>query len=117
MRSNGLQGILDDQRSIIRNNVVTGNNADGIVVYRGALVIDNETSFNGQAGIAALAASSVQRNVSHSNVGVGLYLVPEADPTGPASAYRENVVAGNGSTVSGGVSLGNNSCNGAASCP
>jgi hypothetical protein len=115
VRGNGTIGINGGPRSLVRNNVVTGNTADGIVVTSGALVIQNATSINGQAGISALSTSSIQGNISYDNTGVGLYLFPEGG--GAASAYRENVVAENGSTVTSGVNLGDNLCNGATSCP
>lgn len=116
VRGNGSTGISADGRAIVRNNVVSGNGADGIVVTSGSLVIDNASTLNGQAGIAALSTASVQRNVVHGNTGVGIYMFPDAG--GFVGAYRENVVSSNtAGTVSSGINLGNNSCNGTTTCP
>ncbi len=116
VRGNGAYGINADQRAIVRNNVVSGNTADGIVVSVGSLVADNASDLNGQAGISALSTSSIQRNIVQGNNGVGLYLFPEAG--GTAAVYRENVVSANtAGTVTSGINLGNNSCNGTATCP
>lgn len=115
-QNNGAQGILAANNSVVRDSSVTFNTLDGIVAYAGSLVSDNVSSDNGQAGIAALSTSLVQRNSVLNNGGIGLYLFPEQG--GAASAYLGNVVAGNGGgTVTNGINMGGNSCNGAATCP
>jgi len=59
--------------------------------------------------LALSRGATVWGNTARSNTGFGLNL--------GSSGYRENVVSGNGGTVSGGVNAGNNVCNGLLTCP
>jgi hypothetical protein len=114
--ANGGPGISAFEGSVVQGNTVGRNTADGIVVSTGSLVTDNVASANGQAGISALSSASVQRNVARGNTGAGIYMVPELG--GTAATYRDNTVVDNaGGTVSGGIDMGGNSCNGAGTCP
>jgi hypothetical protein len=66
---------------------------------------------NGGAGIFASGGANVSGNAVRSNTGNGLSLSSSA-------AYRDNVINGNtAGTVSGGVNMGSNSCNGTTTCP
>ncbi len=115
--SNGRIGILvNGSGTTVRQNLVNLNAADGIAVTAsGALVVDNVAYGNAAAGIALLASGSVQRNTSFNNA-LGLYLFPESG--GNPAAYRGNVVNGNtAASVTNGVNMGENSCNGNATCP
>lgn len=114
---NGRIGILvNGVGTTVRQNIVSLNAADGIaVVASGSLVIDNVAYGNASGGIAVLTGGSVQRNASFNNA-IGIYLYPEAG--GNPAAYRGNVVNRNTvATVTDGINVGENSCNGNATCP
>jgi hypothetical protein len=91
--------------SVTSFNSATANGAFGI--FGGATVSNNTVSFNGLDGIHD--AFTVLFNTAWDNVGAGI-------TTGFIdSGYIGNVVFGNqGGTISGGHSLGQNLCNGAA---
>ena len=62
-----------------------------------------------------LTSGSVQRNVSTQNA-IGIYLVPEFG--GHAAAYRDNFVHSNPvGSITDGINMGGNSCNGNGFCP
>jgi len=109
-RENGGTGILGID-SVVSDNQVIGNGADGILgtgVVTGNLVVGN-----GGDGIRAAGAGDlVERNRITGNTGVGLVL------NSSEAGYRGNVVSGNtAGTVSGGVDMGGNVCDGSATCP
>jgi hypothetical protein len=98
----------------VSRNAVQNNSGDGIVVGQAGNVIDNDSSFNGLAGVAAEGRSLVQRNLAVRNSGVGLYL---CQTVGSAPVYRENVMSQNtAAPVSCGINGLDNICNGAL-CP
>ncbi|MFO0688492.1 MAG: right-handed parallel beta-helix repeat-containing protein [Myxococcota bacterium] len=117
VRANGAQGIFLSGSGIARNNAVMANVADGIVGNDGALIVGNTSRANGQAGIVALSAGSVLDNVVRGNTGIGIYLFPEQG--GAPAAFRGNVVISTppSSSVTNGVNMGENACNGATTCP
>lgn len=115
--SNARNGILvAGNNSKIEGNIVSSNGADGIVVpASGALVTDNLTSANVAGGIALGTSGSVQRNLSAGN-SIGLYLSP--DLGGNPAAYHLNSVVGNSvATVTLGIGIAPNGCNGNQFCP
>jgi parallel beta-helix repeat protein len=108
---NGGDGIFAGEGSTVSANTVYQNGGDGIRVNPSSTVSGNTATDNGGVGISANLGSSVMRNTVGTNTGFGLLLAAEA-------AYRENVITSNmGGTVSGGVNLGANSCNGSPTCP
>jgi hypothetical protein len=116
VHSNAAQGISAGSTSVVRTNVASFNTGDGIAVQRGSVVLENGANSNGQAGIAATSTSNLQGNAVTSNSGVGLYLAPDAGA--PAAPYSGNVVSGNvNGTVTSGINMGTNSCNGKTTCP
>jgi hypothetical protein len=107
---NLLTGISTGDGAIVSENIVYKNGVDGISALTGSLVSENLASDNVDIGIRVSSKCLVQRNVVRGSV-TGISLEP-------ASAYRENVVNDTtGSTIAGGVDLGDNSCNGTATCP
>jgi len=107
---NGRDGIYVGPGSLVSGNVVHSNGQDGIEASDGGNVVDNIAYDNGQDGIRTSNNALVQGNVSTQNTLYGLNVA--------GSAYRGNAVNANfGGTVNGGINLGANSCNGAASCP
>jgi hypothetical protein len=105
---NGQDGIAASSGTV-RGNSVSSNAGAGIIASGGA-VIGNSVESNGGVGISVFSGTLVQGNSLRSNV-IGISL--SAD-----SAYRENVISNNSSaTVTGGVNLGDNSCNGTTTCP
>ena len=66
------------------------NNGDGLDCTSTCLVTNNVVSGNGLTGL----------NFSDAN-----------------SGYQNNIISGNGATVTGGVDMGNNVCNGTKTCP
>lgn len=98
----------------VRNGKIKGMGSNGINQGDGALVIQNTTHFNLRYGIIAEAGTNVVDNTIYNNSIAGLVLVDVS------STYRGNSInkgADTGQTVAGGTDMGQNSCNGAASCP
>jgi hypothetical protein len=108
---NGQDGI-SAPRSVISGNVVSDNGGAGIVANSSALISENLVYSNGETGIACFEGSTARGNVVRENSGFGLSLDPE-------SSFRENTITGNlaGTVTGGGVSTGNNLCNGSTTCP
>ena len=73
-------------------------------------ILNSVSSSNSGNGITTGAAGTIQGSVAYVNGGTGFSLSSD-------TAYRENLVVGNTATVAGGLDLGANSCDGAASCP
>ncbi|MBK7952127.1 MAG: right-handed parallel beta-helix repeat-containing protein [Deltaproteobacteria bacterium] len=116
VRGNAGGGISGLSGAVLRENSVSFNTGDGILARSGTVVSDNAVVNNTQAGISALSASIVQRNIIRQNGVYGLYLVPEDG--GTAATYSDNTIAANGVvSVTGGINMGGNSCNGTTTCP
>ena len=82
-----------------------------VVAGNGVALSGNTALFNGGAGIRTALGCTVERNPVRSNAGHGLDL-------GSDSADRENVISANaGGTITGGLNLGDNACNGTPTCP
>jgi hypothetical protein len=108
---NGATGIVVVGGSMIRSNSVRDNAGAGIQGGSGSNISDNLANLNDDDGIITGSNCLVARNVARSNAGLGLDL----DPT---TAYRENVINGNGlGTVNSGVNGLGNSCDGTLICP
>ncbi len=100
--SNGGHGIFANN-STVTGNAASSNGATGIAA-NASTVTGNTAIFNGSAGITA--SGTVTGNTVVSNIGLGLALLGQ-------TGYALNVmIANSGGTVSGGVSLGHNLCNG-----
>lgn len=105
-RWNGGDAIVVGLGSTVVDVVVFQNGGDGIVADAGSSVSDSTVYDNLADGIETGGGCSVQRNTVRANSGVALRL-------GNQSAFRENTLTGNGGgCVAGGVSAGDNSCNG-----
>ncbi len=108
---NGGRGLFAYTGCVVRDNATRANEGTGIDTGSGCVVSDNATADNLGNGIYANTGSTVQRNTAFRNTGTGIML-------GTNAGYRENVINLNtGGTVSGGVSMGNNLCNGSSTCP
>jgi len=109
---NGLGGILSNAGSTVSGNTVYQNETTGIFTGAGSTVADNTAYNNLGDGIAVGNGSNVQRNAARLNAGFGLNL-------GSQATYRENTITSNtaGTVTGSGVDMGDNSCNGLASCP
>ena len=108
---NGDDGIFADVGSTVSGNTAYDNSDDGLEAGAGSTVRGNTAFKNGGDGIETLPGCNVQGNTARGNGGFGLRL-------GFQSAYRGNVIHLNAAgSVTGGVDLGANSCNGTASCP
>ncbi len=109
-RENVESGIVTGSGSTVSGNTAYQNGRDGIEVGPGSTVFGNTAYLNTVDGIFALGGSTVHRNTVYSNVLFGLSLISDC-------SYQENTITNNGSTVSGGVNLGSNVCNGTTTCP
>lgn len=113
---NGTHGILAGAGSTVVDNSATSNDEHGYLINSGSVVSRNSARSNGGDGIHSNGTSGgllVQSNSVNENGGFGLALAP-------TDAYLENTIEGNDDgTVTGGVSRGNNFCDGAATpnCP
>jgi len=107
VRWNGDDGIYVDVGSTVADCLVFGNGGDGIRADSGSTVVGNTIYDNTGDGVETGTGAFVKTNTLRNNTGVALRL-------GSQSAYRENVMTSNGGgCLSGGVSLGDNACNGA----
>ncbi len=111
---NGGDGIRATLGSVIANNTAFDNGGHGISGGFGATISGNVLRANGGNGIVTGNGGLVQSNTVFFNDGWGLLL-------SSSTGYRENLVwrilSVSPGTVSGGVNLGANSCQGGASCP
>lgn len=132
---NGGDGIQAPFHSIVRDSIVSGNGGNGINVLDGSIVSNNTVSGNELAGILAQNTVKIVGNVSRANTGNGITtqegctvqgnsVVSNAGfgmELGNRSMYLDNLVSYNtaGTVTTSGtiVNMGNNSCNGAATCP
>ena len=110
VQSNTLDGIECSGGCEIQNNLVQFNDGDGILATVSTLVESNESLNNGGDGIETGDGCLVTRNVTFGNTGTGLVL-------GAGTGYERNVINSNGGTVSGGIQMGTNVCDGNTTCP
>ena len=108
---NGSDGINGCAQSVVSGNSSNDNGDDGISTSDGSTVSGNTAVDNGGHGIYVQNGCIVSGNVAKGNTGYGLSL-------NYSSGYRDNAMLSNGlGTVSGGVALGQNVCNGDTTCP
>jgi len=107
---NGDVGILGAAYSVVSGSTFRGNAGAGVAAGAGSTVVGNASATNNGPGIAAADGSTVTNNSATSNNGPGLQL-------GNSAGYGGNVVFTNIGTVSGGVQIGTNLCNGSTVCP
>lgn len=112
IRGMGRAGVWVGDQAEVRAVRIRSNRFGGIVVGVGSSVSDNLVFANGGDGIQSLTGTFVTGNTTRGNTGFGLNL-------GNPSGYRENAISGNtAGTVTGtGVDMGDNACNGLATCP
>jgi hypothetical protein len=101
--------------TVITENVVFGNDSGGIrttpLAGNGSRIEGNTVHANTGHGIEVGVASAVEGNSVYDNTGVGHVL-------GAGSGYVGNVIDSNrGGTVSGGIQMGTNVCDGNTTCP
>lgn len=130
---NGDNGIYTSGHSRVEKNVAARNGNHGITVGGFSLVVGNVSTYNESDGINASSSSTIQGNVTNNNdedgieVNSGSVVLENSSTTngswGIWSAqigfgYGNNVLKSNGSgTVSNGVEIGSNLCDGSTSCP
>jgi hypothetical protein len=119
--SNGALGINATDGCAVTGNVASGNSTSGIRCGEECRIAYNETDNNMGDGILAGSTVLAEANYGVDNTMWGLEIssLPTSATRTPVSrsrshsGYLENVWAGNGSgSVSGGVNLGHNWCNG-----
>jgi parallel beta-helix repeat protein len=103
-------GILVGGGATVTGNTAYLNVGDGIFANNGSTVTGNTAHKNTSHGFSLNTDCLVQRNSAMGNTGYGFFL-------GARSAYRENVINNNGNTVTGGLNMFSNSCNGTTTCP
>lgn len=110
--ANNGEGVTTFTDSIIRGNHVAGNDGLGINANGdGCTIVGNSVTRNGGNGIGGCLGAWVEGNRVRVNAGLGLQLSND-------SGYRNNVIVDNQSgTVSGGIEVGTNLCNGDTTCP
>jgi hypothetical protein len=84
------KGIILGTNSMVAGVQLIGNAGDGVICTSGCLVVDS---------------------IINGNTGTGLSF---GDTT---SGYQNNIISGNGATVTSGTNMGHNVCNGTATCP
>ena len=137
---NGSHGINSFGTSIIEKNTIVDNSKDGIFLgIGGNLVADNVITNNGDDGISSPNSGNnvLRDNVVSFNGGNGITSQGTPDKTGnlvtgntitqntgtgllfdsTENGYANNVIQGNGSTVTSGTEIGTNLCNSNTTCP
>ncbi|MBK7951061.1 MAG: right-handed parallel beta-helix repeat-containing protein [Deltaproteobacteria bacterium] len=134
VRSNRVDGIFAGSGSTVLHNTAYANGLRGISTVNGTTVFGNTTYLNGTGGISTGTGSAISGNTAFENGGDGIFSGVGSTITGNTvrsnkgfglnlgvqCGYRENVITNNtAGTVSGTglVNLGNNACNGSATCP
>ena len=98
----------------ITGNVASGNKTDGILCLFGCTISGNAASSNQSDGIHCGVPGNgpsgclISNNTANNNTSNGIFALDAS------TGYRGNVLTANGTQVSGGISLGNNLCNGTA---
>jgi len=110
VRGNGGSGIVANQGSTVHRNTVANNAGDGIAATALCNVSENAVSDSQLTGIVAGVGSRVVGNTIGANDGGGMALQGGA-------GYAGNVLYGNNGTVTGGVQIGTNLCDGSTTCP
>ena len=108
---NGQRGIFTGAGSTVTGNTAESNGLEGFFVLNGSTISNNVSNGNTGDGIATGSACVVTGNAVRSNTGFGLDLSFE---TGFANNSINSNTAG---TVTGGVAMGTNICNGNTTCP
>ena len=126
---NGQRGISAGPDSVVSDNIASANGEIGILGDLGSTITGNTSTNNVGAGINAGSGVTLTRNSSRENKGRGISTGggcilngnSATDNTGfclglgSSSGYTNNVIDSNtAGTVTGGVSLGQNLCNGVA---
>lgn len=108
---NGSHGIaVFGAGGTVMDSIAGFNAAVGINVNAGDVISGNSSTANGGIGILTLTSGMVERNMVRANTGRGIQM-------GSSSSYRANLINSNaGGTVSGGINVGGNVCNGVV-CP
>jgi len=106
---------IDTKGAIVATENVVADNGGGIrttpIAGGGSRIEGNTVRDNTGNGIEVGTASAVEGNSVAGNSGVGLVL-------GANSGYAQNVIDSNaGGTVSGGIEMGTNVCDGNTTCP
>jgi hypothetical protein len=105
---NGFIGINAGERAAVSGNVASFNGDGGISTGEASTVSGNTVNANGVFGIST--DGTVRGDTITNNGDFGLFL--------SSGGYTDNVIIGNlGGTVSGGVEMGTNVCDGTTTCP
>ena len=100
--SDAARDAITASRDFIEGKVAAGERVYGVTTGFGRLA---------DVAIAPEERTALQHNLVRSNGGTGISLSPSA-------AYLGNTVNGNtGGTVSSGLNMGSNSCDGTSTCP
>lgn len=112
VESNAGNGLITNQASVMEGNVSYANGGDGIQANGvGSVLRGNTARANAGDGIQTTINSLAVNNVVYINTGFGLRL-------SSGTGYSENSVNSNtGGTVSSGIAIGTNLCNGNTTCP
>jgi len=128
---NGRDGIVLGGAGMVRRSTIYGNGMRGVFSFGDNLLVDNTIYGNAARGVEGGGSSLYARNVISGNASDGLHdgfggslafgntlanntSIALFFEGGTKSGYTENVMSSNGSSVSGGLSLTQNVCNGAS---
>lgn len=93
------------------NGTITKFSGKGITVGSNSTVAGLQILSNGGDGLTCTTGCLITSNVINGNGGTGLVF---SDAT---SGYQNNILSGNGATVTNGTNMGHNVCNGTTTCP
>lgn len=96
----------------IFNGTITKIAGKAILLGSNSTVAGVQLINNGGDALTCTTGCLVTSNVINGNTGTGLNF--GADTT---SGYQNNIINGNGATVTGGSNMGHNVCNGTTTCP
>ncbi len=95
----------------IFNGTITKIAGKAILLGSNSTVAGVQLINNGGDALTCTTGCLVTSNVINGNTGTGLVF------SDAKSGYQNNIISGNGATVTGGTNMGHNVCNGTAICP
>jgi hypothetical protein len=108
--ANGINAPTNSGITVV-NGTITKFSGKGIIAGSNSTVAGLQILANTGGGLTCTTGCLITSNVINGNGGTGLVF---SDTT---SGYQNNIISGNGATVTGGTNMGHNVCNGTTTCP
>jgi hypothetical protein len=108
--ANGINAPTNSGITVV-NGTITKFSGKGIILGSNSAVAGLQILSNTGDALTCTTGCLITSNVINSNGGTGLVF------SGATSGYQNNIINGNGATVTGGTNMGHNVCNGMTTCP